>query len=287
MALAPKMHRVSGSGVALNLAEWEGGGPGIFCVHGLTANCRCWDGMAESLSPAHRVLAVDLRGRGLSDAPDTGYSLEQHCHDLQQVMHTWDMKPVVLMGHSLGAAIALAFAASFPERVRAVVLVDGGGKLEDDDMEAVLQGIAPSLKRLGRIFASPEEYLETIKRSRHFQPWNDVCEAAFRHELTQGEQGVRCCIHPEHIREEVENHRMVDISGYYSRIACPVLVLRASQGLLGGEQGLLLPRSALDRMLRGIPKTECVDVKGTDHYSILFQPNSQRDRAVLDFVDRV
>lgn len=287
MALAPKMHRVSGSGVALNLAEWEGGEPSIFCIHGLTANCRCWDGMAESLSPAHRVLAVDLRGRGLSDAPDSGYSIEHHCQDLKQVMHTWNMKPVVLMGHSLGAAIALAFAASFPERVRAVVLVDGGGKLEDDDMEAVLQGISPSLERLGRIFASPEEYLETMKRSRHFQPWNDVCEAAFRHELSETQAGLICRIQPGHIKEELQNLGRVDISTTYSRIACPVLILRASQGLLGGEQGLLLPRSALDRMLRGIPKAGCVDVKGTDHYSILFQPNSQRDRAVLDFVDRV
>ena len=281
------MLRVSASGIELNLAEWEGKEPAVLCVHGLTANCRCWDGMADALSTRHRVLGVDLRGRGLSDAPKSGYSLEQHCRDLQRIMQSLNLKPVILMGHSLGAAIALAFGATYPDSVRAIVLVDGGGKLDEEHMESVLKGIAPSLERLGHAFASTQDYLQSMKQSTHFQPWNEVCEAYFRHELTQGEQGVRCRIQTEHIQEEIKNLRQVDISGYYSRIACPVLILRATQGLLGGEQGLLLPRSALDRMLSEIPNADSVDLEGMDHYSILFQPSPKRDKAVMNFLSRV
>jgi len=286
MAQTSHMHRLSASGIELNLAEWEGGEPSIFCIHGLTANCRCWDGMAASLSPKHRVLAVDLRGRGLSGAQDSGYSLEQYYHDLKQIIQAQGLGPVVLMGHSLGAAISLFYGASYPEMVRAIVLVDGGGKLEDEDMETVLQGISPSLERLGRIFASREEYLETMKRSRHFQPWNEVCSATFGYDLVRAEDGVTCRIQPGHIKEEVENLRRVDISTTYSCIRCPVLILRAGQGLLGQDQGLLLPGKALDRMLAEIPNASCVDLEDTDHYSILFQPDSKRDRAVLNFLDR-
>jgi len=59
----PIMKKVNGDGVEIQLAEWEGQGKTILCVHGITANCRCWDVMAESLIPEHRVIGMDLRGR--------------------------------------------------------------------------------------------------------------------------------------------------------------------------------------------------------------------------------
>ena len=287
MTQEPRLHRVPGSGVELALAEWDGEEPSLLCVHGLTANCRCWDGLAASLTPRHRVLGIDLRGRGRSEAPGTGYSLENHCRDLHRVLEARGSGPIVLMGHSLGAAISLAFAAGYPDRVRGLVLVDGGGKLEKEQMEAVLQGIAPSLERLGRTYASTREYLDEMRRSPHFQPWNEVCEASFRHEIEAWEDGVRCRIRPEHIREEVENLRQVDIASYYGRIACPVLILRAGRGLLGGEQGLLLPQNALKRMQQEMDRAECVELEDADHYSIVFQPSPKRDRAILDFLGRI
>ena len=83
----PCMIKGKGDGVEINLAMWEGQGKIIFCVHGLTANCRCWDGIASSLSPRSRVLAVDLRGRGLSDKPSAGYSIDHHCRDIHALLN--------------------------------------------------------------------------------------------------------------------------------------------------------------------------------------------------------
>ncbi len=287
MTQEPRYQMAPGYGIRIALAEWQGQEPAVLCVHGLTANCRCWDGVAGSLSPRHRVLGIDLRGRGRSDAPDTGYSLEQHCRDIRRVLESRSVSPIVLMGHSLGAAVALAFAASCPDMARGLILVDGGGKLEEEQMETVLQGISPSLERLGRIYSSIQDYLAEMKRSPHFEPWNEVCEAYFRYELQEVEGGVSCRIQPDHIREEVENLRQVDISEYYGRIYAPVLILRARKGLLGGDQGLLLPQNAVRRMQQEMPRAECVELEGTDHYSILFQPNPERDRAILDFLDRL
>ena len=53
----------------------------VVCVHGLSANHTCWASVAGVLSPEYRVIAYDLRGRGDSDKPDTGYSLEAHGDD--------------------------------------------------------------------------------------------------------------------------------------------------------------------------------------------------------------
>jgi len=70
--------------VSLAVGEWPGPakGPAIVCIHGLTANHTCWASVADVLSPAHRLIAYDLRGRGGSDKPEHGYSLVHHNEDL-------------------------------------------------------------------------------------------------------------------------------------------------------------------------------------------------------------
>jgi len=82
----PIMRRAKGDGVKIQLAIWEGDGKQILCVHGLTANCRCWDVTASALAPRHLVLAMDLRGRRLSGKPPTGYSVEHHIQDIYYLM---------------------------------------------------------------------------------------------------------------------------------------------------------------------------------------------------------
>ena len=55
--------KAKGDEVEIQLAIWEGQGKKVLCTHGITANCHCWEGVASTLSPRHRVLAMDLRGR--------------------------------------------------------------------------------------------------------------------------------------------------------------------------------------------------------------------------------
>ena len=63
----PKMFKSKGDAVDIQIAEWEGTGETVLCIHGLTANCHSFDVVAEGISPPHRILALDLRGRGLSE----------------------------------------------------------------------------------------------------------------------------------------------------------------------------------------------------------------------------
>ena len=53
----PIMKKAKGDGVQINLASWQGNAGPILCVHGITANCRCWDVLAEALIPDYRVIA--------------------------------------------------------------------------------------------------------------------------------------------------------------------------------------------------------------------------------------
>lgn len=279
----PIMTKAKGDGVRIQLAIWEGKGKQILCVHGITANSRFWDCLASALSPHHRMIAMDLRGRGLSDKPLTGYSIEHHCKDILALMDDQGLRRPVLMGHSLGAFISLVFAAQYPKRIDRLILVDGGGKLSEAQMAKVFAGIKPSLDRLGQIFPSFEAYLTLMKQAPYLQPWNSYMETYFRYEVEEVEGGVRCRVPPKPIEEEAKNLGKVDSSKFYKRVKAPTLILRATKGMLA-EDDLLLPEDVVDRMAHEIPNAKRVDIKGTNHYSILFQPNEERDQAILKFL---
>lgn len=281
--MEPIMKRAKGDGIEIQLAEWEGSGKDVLCVHGITANGRCWDVTASALSPVHRVIAMDLRGRGLSDKPDTGYSLEHHVGDILALLDDLDIERVVLLGHSLGAFIALAFAATHPRRLERLVLVDGAGKLSPEQFDKVFAGIKPALDRLGKVFPSAEAYMDNMKQASYMQPWSPAIETYYRYEIEATEGGVRCNIRPEHIAEEASNIRKEDPASLYGRVECSTLILRATKGLLQDDD-VLLPEPVVARMVEEIPDAVRFDVEGTNHYGIVFQPNGARDRTLLDFI---
>jgi pimeloyl-ACP methyl ester carboxylesterase len=281
--IMPTMTRVRGDGIHLQLAVWEGRQGPVLLVHGLTANCRCWEGLAAGLAGKYRLLAMDLRGRGLSDKPQSGYSEAHHVRDLEGLIQDLALPPLVLCGHSLGAYIALAFAARHPGRVRGLILMDGGGDLDAEQWAQVDGAIKPAIDRLEHVFPSIDAYLSLMRKAPFLQPWNSAIETYFRYDLMEVPGGVRSRTSAAHIREEVTNKHNTSPAPFYPQIACPVLILRATQGILSPED-ILLPPAAVAKMLAAIPHAKCVDITGSDHYSILFQPNETRDRAIDDFL---
>jgi pimeloyl-ACP methyl ester carboxylesterase len=263
----PIMKKVKGDGIEINIEVREGSGRPILCIHGITANCRCWDVLADALASEHRMLAMDLRGRGGSDKPPQGYSLDYHMRDINCLLDDLGIDRTVIMGHSLGAFIGLAFAAEYSERVDRLILVDGGGDLSQEQMEKVFIGIKPALDRLGP----------------YIQPWSLVTERYYRYEIEEVEGGVSTNINPAHIQEEAENIKKVDCAPYYPRIKCEVLILRAPNGLLS-QDDILLPQDVIDKMIREIPDAKRFDVEGMNHYGIVFQPHEARDQVIREFL---
>lgn len=280
----PKTKKGKGDGIQIQLAVWEGKGKTILGLHGITANCRSWDGLASVLAPRHQVIAMDLRGRGFSDKPPSGYSIENHIRDILALLNELQINKAVLMGHSLGAFIALAFTAQYPQRTDRLILVDGGGRLSETQSAKVFAAIKPALDRLGQVFPTAEAYLSRMKEAPYLQPWNDFLETYVRYEIEECPGGVRVNIQPEHIQEEALNLGKVDSSQFYPQIQVPTLILRATRGLLA-EDDILLPQDVVERMTREIPGSRRFDVEGTNHYSILFQPNALRDQALLEFLE--
>jgi pimeloyl-ACP methyl ester carboxylesterase len=108
----------------------EGEKAPIVLHHGLASNARIWQFVAPRLAAAgHPVYAIDARGHGLSDKPDSGYDIETVVNDLAVYIESCRFEKPVIVGHSWGAAVALHYAARFaigPRCPGGVCLVDGG-----------------------------------------------------------------------------------------------------------------------------------------------------------------
>jgi len=120
---------VVASGVALHVEQRSGdrdAAPFVL-VHGLASNARLWDGVAEHLhASGHTVIAIDQRGHGRSDAPETGYDLETAVADLLALIGALELQRPVLAGQSWGGNVVLELGWRRPEAVRGIACVDGG-----------------------------------------------------------------------------------------------------------------------------------------------------------------
>jgi pimeloyl-ACP methyl ester carboxylesterase len=115
------------SNLRLHYTEWNpGGAVTVVMVHGVNVQLHTWDPVAQLLANDYRVICVDLRGHGDSEWATEGYRLEYFVSDLVELSDQLHLEPFELVGHSLGARIAVAFAAECPERVMHVVLSDTG-----------------------------------------------------------------------------------------------------------------------------------------------------------------
>lgn len=137
-----------------------------------------FDGLIKvGLSPALRVLALDLRGRGLSDKPDSGYSMADHAADVLGLLDALKLQQVVLGGHSFGGLLTIYMAARYPERVSKLVVIDAAGKMHPK----LLEMIKPSVERLSKVVPSWDAYLESMKKMPFFQDWWDTTiESSYR-----------------------------------------------------------------------------------------------------------
>lgn len=103
-------------------------GQPVVLLHGLVSgNMATWySSIALPLASERRVVLYDLRGHGDSSLPTQGFDLDSHAHDLLAVLEQClpEGQATDLVGHSLGALIALRFALAYPQRVRRLILVD-------------------------------------------------------------------------------------------------------------------------------------------------------------------
>lgn len=253
----------------------EAARPALLAVHGITANGLSWAIVAAHL-PERRILAPDLRGRGRSNRMPGPYGLRRHAADLAALLDADGGGARVVLGHSMGAFVSVALAASRPDLVARLVLVDGGFPLalpatahDSDDLD-VAALLGPAAQRLSMTFTDDDAYLDFWRAHPAFRrDWSTAIEDYARYDL-DGEA--------PHLRPSTVVAAMLeDGAELYGpewhvealrSLRMPVTVLRAPRGLTDGDP--LYPVGALEGFRALVPQLEIIEVGDVNHYTILF-----------------
>ncbi|HEX6883320.1 MAG TPA: alpha/beta fold hydrolase [Planctomycetota bacterium] len=121
---AHERHARAPDGLSLAYEELGTGAPALVFVHGWCGDRALWRTTLAAFAPRHRVLALDLGGHGTSGAERGAWSLEVLAGDVVAVCDAAAIEDAILVGHSMGAPVALLAAARLPGRVRGVIGVD-------------------------------------------------------------------------------------------------------------------------------------------------------------------
>ena len=246
----------------LNVYDWPGSGQAFVLVHGLASNGRTWTAVAEQLNNAgHRVVAVDLRGHGLSDKLDDGYDFGTISHDLLALLDTLALEQPLLAGQSWGGNVMLAFAALYPGRAAGFAFVDGGTL----DLQSRTRGTWEEVAEDLRPPALAGKQL-TWMRERMQQAHPDWSQAGIEHTLANFELLPDGAIRPW---LTLDRHMMIlralweqRPSELFSSVREPVLICMAGGG---SAEWVALKRSQVAKAAQRIPKNQVVWFEDADH----------------------
>jgi pimeloyl-ACP methyl ester carboxylesterase len=150
--------------------EVHGKGPTILLSHGYSSTCRMWDGQVAALKDRYQVIVWDMRGHGESDYPKDPalYSEGLTIGDMRVLLDVVGADKAIVAGLSLGGYMSLAFHASHPDRVRALMLFDTGPGFKKDEARAKWNESAQA--RAARLDAEGLKALnqsDEVKLTRH------------------------------------------------------------------------------------------------------------------------
>ena len=215
------------NGIRLHYLDLPGGDPPVVLLHGLSANAHEFGGLIRAgLSPAFRIVAPDLRGRGRSAQPDTGYRMEDHARDVLALLDRLGLDRVVLGGHSFGAYLAIFIAAHHPERVSRVIVIDAALRLHPE-VGAMLK---PSLDRLSRVSPSVQSYLDSVRAAPYLGGrWDPAIEGYYRAEIVEAADGsARSATSASAIAQALQGVGAEPWGELVARVRHPVLLINAT-----------------------------------------------------------
>jgi len=233
----------------------------VIMLHGLSDTHRSFDLVRPLLPGRWRVFAVTMRGHGLSDKPEAGYAASQLAADVAAFMAAVGVRRAVLVGHSMSSAIALAAAATYPERVAGIVLLGAFAHFRDTPaMNELHAAVFDFSKNCGREFAQafqestlanpiPARFLETVVNESLCMPgyaWRgavqglidfEPCDAARRIQapaaIIWGDKDAYCPrADQRELRDALRNSRLFTLAGvghalHWERPADTAALLRA------------------------------------------------------------
>ena len=124
LADEPESHTATLDGHKIHYLSTGQGDEALVFIHGWTCDATFWKGQAP-VYESRRSLLIDLPGHGLSDKPEISYTMDLFARAVNAVMEDAKVRKATLIGHSMGTPVAAQFLRLYPEKVAALVIVDG------------------------------------------------------------------------------------------------------------------------------------------------------------------
>jgi len=113
-------------GAKIHYTEYGAGENALVFIHGWACDETFWTGQAPALGAKFHPITIDLPGHGQSDKPQIAYTMDLYARAIDAVLRDAKVKAAVLIGHSNGTPVIRQFYRRFPEKTRALVIVEGG-----------------------------------------------------------------------------------------------------------------------------------------------------------------
>jgi pimeloyl-ACP methyl ester carboxylesterase len=197
---------------------WAGEGVPVLFLHGLTAIAEVWAPTIAALPPGNYA-AIDQRGHGESPAPAVGYDIASYVADACATVRALGFERPHLVGHSMGARVAMVAAARHPELFRSVAIVDIGPEAWRENWRETVA----SIERMPVSFTR-EEALAFFTRNRPTPPDREALYLARLRESGDGRLTWRGS--PHAWKETVISHRGRNFWRDWERLAIPTMLIR-------------------------------------------------------------
>lgn len=222
----------------------------VLLVHGITSSSLTWIRVAPALAHQRRVVAVDLKGHGDSDAPPAGYLLSDQAREVVGLARALDLPAVCLVGHSWGGGIALAAATGTDLPVRRLVLEDpaiGGRDPGWQHPEARAKATAGYVASVGLT----REQAEAAARPNLALGWTEEDVAGKIDAAMKGS--------PAAVQAVFVENGPWNLVEALEQVQCETLIVRAENALGGIVTPEALARAETN------PHVQVVTVPGADH----------------------
>ncbi|HRJ75734.1 MAG TPA: alpha/beta fold hydrolase, partial [Anaerolineales bacterium] len=201
----------------------------IVFIHGFGGKAEQWGYQMQKFAMDNRVIALDIRGHGLSDKPSTGYDMPRIQTDLETALAQLKVStPFTLIGHSFGGAIVTEYALNHPDHIEKLILIATAGEFK----------LAPFLKFALKL---PSTVLRLI--GPFTKKWLHA---------------------PPHALKEYYRDNMSQWVGWgkFEKLEVPTMVIR-------GHRDFVFDRPLFEKVAKSIPGAEDVDVRTSGHMVML------------------
>ncbi len=267
-------------GGMLRVGIWEADAPDAptaLLVHGVTASHLAWPFVADRL-PGVRLIAPDLRGRGRSSAVQGPAGMAAHAADLAAVLDHLGIARTVVVGHSMGAFVAVVFAHLHPDRVAELVLIDGGMPLDVpaglDPQALVAHILGPTAARLDMTFASTAEYLDFWRAHPAFaEDWTAELEQYLAYDLVDNGRGSLspATAYRTVVDDTVDMNTGTALPAALAAPGPPTRLVTVPRGLQNEPPGLYSP-AHLEQVLAAHPGVAHTRREEFNHYTVVMSP---------------